>query len=54
VVSDPKKEKKIIKHKPRHPRPSKEVNWSERREEKPSYKKKRKREKEIEKDILSD
>lgn len=47
-------EKKVVKEKPKHPRPLKDVRWSERKEEKPSYKKKRKREREIEKDLLSD
>jgi hypothetical protein len=47
-------EKKIIKQKPRHPRPDKDIHWRERREEKPSYKRKRKQEKEIDKDLLSE
>lgn len=47
-------EKKIIKQKPKHPRPAKNIRWSERREEKPSYKRKRKQEKEIDKDLLSE
>jgi len=47
-------EKKVIKQKPRHPRPDKNIRWSERREEKPSYKRKRKQEKEIDKDLLSE
>ncbi len=45
-----KREKKVIKDKPKHPRPSKDVRWSERKEEKPGRKKSRKREKEIEKE----
>ncbi|MBA7611371.1 hypothetical protein ES703_18595 [subsurface metagenome] len=45
-------EKKVIKQKPRHPRPPKNIRWSEKKEEKPSYKRKRKQEKEIEKDLL--
>jgi len=47
-------EKKVIKQKPRHPRPDKDIHWRERREEKPSYKRKRKQEKEIDKDLLSE
>ncbi|MBD3286044.1 hypothetical protein GF359_06050 [candidate division WOR-3 bacterium] len=47
-------EKKVIKQKPKHPRPLKGVKWSERREEKPSYKRKRKKEKEIEKELLEE
>jgi len=42
--------KKTIKRKPRHPRPSKDLRWGERREAKPRYKKARKRAKELEKD----
>lgn len=45
-------DKKVIKQKPRHPRPLKGVRWSEKTEEKPKYKRKRKKEKEIEKDLL--
>lgn len=50
MTREAKREKKIIKEKPRHPRPSKDVRWSERKEEKPGRKKARKREKEIEKE----
>jgi hypothetical protein len=47
-------EKKVIKEKPRHPRPSRNIRWAEKKEEKPAYKKKRKRDREAEKDLLSD
>lgn len=47
-------EKKAIRRKPTHPRPAKTIRWPERKEEKPSYKRKRKLEKEIDKDLLSE
>lgn len=47
-------EKKVIKQKPRHPRPDKNIRWREKKEEKPTYKRKRKQEKEIEHDLLSE
>lgn len=50
MTREVKREKKIIKNKPKHPRPSKDVRWSERKEEKPSRKKARKLEKEIERE----
>lgn len=46
-----KPEKKVIKPKPRHPRPKKDVRWREKREEKPSYKKRKKLEEEIDRKI---
>ncbi|MBN2380855.1 hypothetical protein JXM67_13740 [candidate division WOR-3 bacterium] len=47
-------EKKVIKERPKHPRPLKGVRWSERREDKPSYKRKRKRKSQIEKELLEE
>jgi hypothetical protein len=47
-------EKKVIKEKPKHPRPPRNIRWSEKKEERPTYKKKKKRDREVEKDLLSD
>ncbi len=47
-----KREKKIIKDKPRHPRPSKDVRWTERKEEKPARKKARKLAKIVEREQI--
>jgi hypothetical protein len=47
-------QKKVIKQKPKHPRPSKDVAWAERKEEKPKYKKAKRRKKELEKELHSD
>jgi len=46
-------EKKVIKEKPRHPRPLKGVRWSEKKEVKPAHKRKKKLDKEKEKDLFS-
>lgn len=47
-------EKKVIKQKPRHPRPDRNIKWRERKEEKPSYKRRRKIEEDTEKESLSE
>ncbi|NLI98660.1 hypothetical protein GX441_08390 [bacterium] len=47
-------EKKTIKQKPKHPRPMKGIRWSEKKEEKPGFRKKKKIAKDMDKEILSD